>query len=162
MKKEETSIQTISKDPAIYEVGFHIVPTVNEGSLGERVTAIRDVILANGGTIIADEYPKHIELAYSMTKVVSNKRALYSSAYFGWLKFEVEPKGAKAINDQLKSDDFIIRYLLVKTVRENTMAPKKVFAKRTEETARPEEKVEEKPAMTEEELDKTIEDLVIA
>jgi len=163
MEKNNISIEAIPNDPKIYEVGFHIVPTVPEDDLGLRVTAIRDVIESNGGHVIADEYPKHLELSYAMTKTVSNKRALYRSSYFGWIKFEVEPKAAIAIDTALKSDDFILRFILVKTVRENTMAPKKVFtAKRSEEGSRSEEKAEVKPVLTEEELDKTIDDLVIS
>ncbi len=140
------------------------MPIVPEDGLGARVTAIRDVIEGKGGHVIADEYPKLIDLTYAMTKVASNKRALYSSAYFGWIKFETDPASVKAIETGLKSDDFILRFILVGTVRENTMVPKKVLmAKRSEDgTPKVEEKVEEKPQLTEEELDKTIEDLVIS
>ena len=164
MKKEDISIEVIPNDPKVYEVGFHIVPIVAENDLGARVTAIRDVIESKGGHMIADESPKHIELTYAMTKIASNKRALYRSAYFGWMKFETNPEHIKTIEAGLKSDDNILRYILVSTVRENTMVPKKVLqAKRSEDgSPRVEEKVEDKPQLTEEELDKTIEDLVIS
>ncbi len=164
MTNKEISIEVIPNDPKIYEIGFHIVPTVPEDGVGARVTAIRDVIEGKGGHVIGDEFPRHMELTYAMTKVASNKRALYRSAYFGWIKFEVDPKDIKAIDAELKADDFVLRFILVKTVRENTMAPKKALqVKRGEEAPeKPVEKVEEKPALSEEELDKTIEDLVIS
>jgi ribosomal protein S6 len=162
MENKDTSIEAVGKDRGIYEVGFHIVPIVAEDDLGVRVTAIRDVIEAAGGSMIADEYPRHMELSYPMVKVAANKRALHHSAYFGWMKFEVEPAGAKEIEKKLKEDNFILRFLLVKTVRENTMVPKKVLQqKRESEVAQP-EKVEDKPVLTEAEIDKTIEDLVIS
>jgi hypothetical protein len=94
-------------------------------------------------------------------KVVSNKRATHHASYFGWVKFEVVPAGAKAIDKKLKSEDNILRFILVKTVRENTMVPKKVLQQKRGEEGRVEEKVEEKPVLTEAEMDKTIEDLVI-
>lgn len=164
MKKEQISIEATPNDPKIYEIGFHIVPTVPEDGLGARVTAIRDVIEGNGGHVIADEYPKHMELSYPMTKVASNKRSLYRTAYFGWIKFEVDPAKVKAIELGVKKDDLVLRFIMVKTVRENTMVPKKVLQqKRGEETSpRAEEKVEEKPALSAEELDKTIDELVIS
>lgn len=164
MKKEKVSIEVIPNDPKIYEVGFHIVPTVPEDGLGARVTAIRDVIESNGGHVIADEYPKHMELSYPITKVVSNKRALHRSAYFGWLKFEVDPASMKAIEGALKKDDYLLRFIVVKTVRENTMVPKKILQQKRSEEGEPkgEVKVEEKPILSAEELDKTIEDLVIS
>lgn len=165
MKNKEISIEVTPNDPKIYEIGFHIVPTVPEDGIGARVTAIRDVIESKGAHVIADEFPRHTELTYGITKVASNKRALYRTAYFGWIKFEIDPKEIKSIEAELKADDFILRFILVKTVRENTMAPKKALQAKREESGDKvvrEEKAEEKPQLSEEELDKTIEDLVIS
>ena len=164
MENKVISIEAIPNDPKIYEVGLHIVPTVPEDGLGARVTAIRDVIESAGGHVIADEYPKHMDLSYPITKIADNKRALHHSAYFGWLKFEVDPSSMKAIEETIKKDDYVLRFIIVKTVRENTMVPKKVLQqKRGEEgVVKPEEKVEDKPVLSAEELDKTIDDLVIS
>ena len=160
----EKELENISASPQVYEVGFHIIPTVAEGDLGVEVTAVSDAIDAAGGRRIADEYPKLIDLAYPMVKISSNKRTMYHSAHFGWMKFEIEPGRIHAIDGALKKNELIIRFILVKTVRENTMVPRKVFQqqKRIEETPRVVTKAAEKPVMTEEELDKTIEDLVIS
>ena len=159
----EKELEKLTAPPQVYEVGFHIIPTVAEDDLGVQVTAVRDIIEAAGGRMIADEYPKHIDLAYPMQKIVSNKRSLHHSAYFGWMKFDAEPKSIRAIDGALKKNEFVIRFILVKTVREITMVPRKLLReKHPEETHRVPSKVEEKPAMTEEELDKTIEDLVIS
>lgn len=159
----ENELENITALPQVYEVGFHIIPTIAENDLGVEVTRVRDIIEAAGGRMIADEYPKHIDLAYPMVKITSNKRAIHHSAYFGWMKFEVEPKSVRAIEAALKGNESVIRFILVKTVRENTMVPKKVLReKRQESVERAPEKVVEKPLLTEEELDKTIEDLVIS
>ncbi len=161
MENKEITVESIGKEPQIYEVGFHIVPIVAEDDLGVRVTAIRDVIEAQKGMVIADEYPKHMELSYPMLKIAANKRALHHSAYFGWMKFEALPSAAKAIDEALKKDDYVLRYILIKTVRENTMVPKKVFQQKRADESRADEKAEDKPVLTEAEIDKTIEDLVI-
>ncbi|OGZ08437.1 MAG: hypothetical protein A3C93_01475 [Candidatus Lloydbacteria bacterium RIFCSPHIGHO2_02_FULL_54_17] len=159
----ENELENFAPLPRVYEVGFHISPTIAEEDLGIRVTAVRDAVEAAGGRMIADEYPKHIDLAYPIVKVSANKRATHHSAYFGWMKFDMEPKGAKVLDATLKKDDYILRFILVQTVRENTMAPKKVLTqKRAEEVVRTKESAPEKPAMSEEELDKTIEELVIS
>lgn len=163
MENKDKNIEDTSGVQSIYEIGFHLVPVVAENDLGVRVTAIRDIIEVNGGKMIADEYPKQMELAYPMVKIAANKRAIYQTSYFGWVKFECDASKAKSVEAALKADDFILRFLFVKTVRENTMAPKKALVKRSEEgSTKSEEKVEEKPQLTEEELDKTIEDLVIS
>lgn len=162
MENKEMNIEDIGNDPLVYEVGFHIIPIIVEDDLGARVTAIRDVIEEHKGKMIADEYPKHLDLAYPMVKIASNKRATYHSAYFGWMKFEVEPKDAKAIQAKLMADDNILRFIFVKTVRENTMVPKKIFTQKRPDETKSEEKREIITPMSEEELDKTIEELVIA
>ena len=163
MENKEITVEEVAKEREVYEVGFHIVPIVAESDIGIRVTAIRDAIESAGGSMIADEYPRFMDLAYPMVKVAANKRATHHTAYFGWMKFEVEPKGAKAIEEKLKLDDQILRFIFVKTVRENTMVPKKVLQQKSrDESTKEEVKEEEKPVMTEAELDKTIEDLVIS
>lgn len=159
----EKELEKLTVEPQVYEVGFHIVPTVAEADLGVEVTRVRDIIESAGGRAIADEYPKHIDLAYPMVKIAANKRAIYHSSYFGWMKFDAEPSAARAIDTAFKQNASIIRFILIKTVRENTMVPKKVLReKRSESVERTPEKVVEKPVMTDEELDKTIEDLVIS
>ncbi len=162
MEEELLVTEHVEKDRGIYEVGYHVLPMVGEEGLGKEVTTVRDAIESQGGSVFADEYPKHLDLAYPMVKVRANKRTAYHSAYFGWMKFEATPGAAEAIGDVLKKNEHILRFLLVKTVRESTLAPKKTLRDRREELQRGDEaKAEPKVEMTEEELDKTIEELVI-
>ena len=147
----------------VYEVGFHVVSSVPEEEVGARVAHVHDVIEKYGGVIISEEFPKAMELAFPMVKVVSNQRKTYTSSYFGWVKFEGPTSSAPAVKKDLDADDKMLRFIIVKTVKENTLMPKKLIAQagrqddREERTARKEEK--EKPAMTDAELDKTIDEL---
>jgi ribosomal protein S6 len=119
-------------DKTIYEVGFNIVPTLDAASLKARVDAIRALVTADGGAVIAEGEAKKIDLAYEMVHVAENKRAKFTSAYFGWIKFEASPAYAKAIAQAMKDDQEVIRFLLVKTVREDTMAPRALTEKEDE------------------------------
>jgi len=162
MEELQKELAQIADDRKVYEVGYHIIPTISAERLGAEVTRVRDVLESESATVIADEYPKHLDLAFPIVKIANNKRATYTSAYFGWIKFEATGKGVKVIDTALKMNENVLRFIIVKTVRENTIAPKKLYqAKREDE--RPEAKPEAKPevVMTEEELDKTIEELVI-
>ncbi len=159
---KDIPVTDVAKDPVIYEVGYHIVPLVGEDNLGARVTKVRDVIESQKGSIISDEFPKSMDLAYPMSKLADNKRATYASTYFGWFKFQVEPAAIKAIDAALKKDNEILRYILIKTVREDTMSPKKALREAKREDGGVSEPREAKPKMTEEEMDKTVEDLVSA
>ncbi len=155
---KEMTIDAIGADGRIYEVGFLIAPTVNEDGLAARVAAIREAINSINGTVIAEGAAKKMDLAYPMTKVAQNKRGTFSSAYFGWFKFEAEPKGAKEVAAVLKADDDIVRFLLVKTVREDTMAPRKLFAKKKEDGEG--EDAAPAPAVSEAEIDASIDKLI--
>ncbi|HXK38443.1 MAG TPA: 30S ribosomal protein S6 [Candidatus Paceibacterota bacterium] len=157
MEKDMT-IDAIGADERIYEVGFLIIPTVNEDGLVARVAAIREAINSINGTVIAEGAAKKIDLAYPMTKVAQNKRATYSSAYSGWFKFEAEPKGAKEIATVLKADEDVLRFLLIKTVREDTMAPRKLFEKKKE--GKDADEAEVAPVATEAEIDASIDKLI--
>jgi ribosomal protein S6 len=157
MEKDMT-IDAIGADERIYEVGFLIIPTVNEDGLAARVAAIREAINSINGTVIAEGAAKKIDLAYPMTKVAQNKRATYTSAYSGWFKFEAEPKGAKEVAAAVKADEDVLRFLLVKTVREDTMAPRKLFAKKKEgEEA---EDTEVAPVVSDADIDASIDKLI--
>ncbi len=113
----------------VYEVGYLIVPTVAEENVGAEVTKLKDTLTAHNATFIADEYPKMMELAYEMTRTIANKKAKFTTGYFGWIKFEMTAADVVALKPELDRNESIIRYLLVKTVRESTMAVKRTYTK---------------------------------
>jgi len=86
-------------------------------------------------------------------------------AYFGWIKFELEPDSVLQLKENLEQNDSLLRFLIIKTVRENTLVPKKPLAKtgsykkRREPVATKEEKVEKE--IDKEAVDKKIEELVL-
>ena len=65
------------------------------------------------------------ELAYEMTRVVNNINVRFNEGYFGWIKFELDGDKVKDLEKGLKLDEEVIRYLVVKTVRENTVYTKR-------------------------------------
>ena len=111
--------------------------------------------------IIAEELPVFIDLAYTIVKTVDHKNKRFDEAYFGWIKFEGTPSGIAELEEGLKKDENVLRYLVVKTIRENTFIAKKFTGakvKEVEEAPVAEEAVEE--VQSEEVLDKAIEELV--
>lgn len=161
----EINTENKNTESKIYEVGYLLVPELAEAAVAEEVNNIKTIILDTfGGSEISSEMPKAIELAYEMEKQVGAKKEKYGRAHFGWIKFELESGKINEIKSALEKDNRIIRFLIIKTVRENTMAVKKVFTRPVAvATARRKTELEGEPvpSMTEEELDKTIEELVI-
>ncbi len=163
-KKTEAKTEKELKDSRIYEVGYLLVPSIPEEEVGAEYGNLKELVGSFGGVVVSDEMPKMIGLAYQMVKVVSNIRHKYDSAYFGWTKFEMDPEKVLELKKKLDMDAKVIRFLITKTVRENTIASKRFIGKdmiRRKPQAR---KEDEGPAVeiNKEEIDKEIEALVAA
>ena len=166
MAKEKEVVEVIDDlneaKGSVYEVGYIMVPTIAEENLGGEVTAFKDMLTEHGATFISDEHPKMMELSYEMSRSIANKRQKFSYGYFGWVKFECTPVQAKVVKDILDKNEKLVRYLLIKTVRENTMSPKRPYGK-TEGGMRrkftPKEEVS--GPINEETIDKEIDALVV-
>lgn len=140
---KEVVLETL--DPRVYEVGYLLSPAVRDENLASALEKIQDAITVSGGTIISDGEPEFIDLAYEMTRVIENKNIRFTQAYFGWIKFTLEPKQLVLINEALAANTDIIRFLTLKTVEENTIVAKnplsKILKKRKEEVAAVEEEI---------------------
>jgi ribosomal protein S6 len=148
----------------VYELGYHIVSTVAEENLPKEVEALKVIILKDGGSLVSEGEPKLINLAYPMTKSVADIKKKFTSAYFGWIKFETKSELMPGIKKAVDNQSNVLRYLLIKTVRENTMftpklnvrAPAKEEAPKTKKSI----KTDEVKATSMEDIDKSIEELV--
>lgn len=150
----------------VYEVGFLLTPTISEDEMPAVYGSIKELVASFGGEIISDELPKMIGLAYAMSKVLKNIRHKFDSAYFGWIKFSMDPEKVLELKKKLDLDLNIIRFLTMKTVKENTIATKR-FAHREGYRRSPvmkkKEGSEESAApINKEEIDKEIDAMVEA
>ncbi|MEK7635132.1 MAG: 30S ribosomal protein S6 [Patescibacteria group bacterium] len=152
-------------DVQVYEVGFHILPTVPEEKLPELVLKIKDSITQNGGEIISDDFPKMRVLAYEIKKRVETKYSTFNKAYFGWVKFEILPVFVAKLKTEMETNPDVLRFIIIKTVRENTMhspkAPMVMKTGATEEVKIPEFVPTEKVEISEADIDKSIDELLI-
>src|SRR3989344_9079230 len=104
-------------EPRIYELGYHLVPTLAAEQIPEASGAVRGMIERISKDIIAEELPVFIDLAYQIVKTVDHKNKRFDEAYFGWIKFEASPAGIAELEEGLKKDENVLRYLIVKTIR---------------------------------------------
>lgn len=109
----------------VYEVSFILDNRLDESAALEKGNALKQSIAAKKGSFISEEAPYLRELAYEMVRVVNNVNVKFSQGYFGWIKFELAEDKVKELEAELKLDQEVIRFLIVKTVRDNT-----VFTKR--------------------------------
>jgi len=122
--KEENEISE-GGDARVYELGYLLVPTIKEEDVPAMYGNIKEFVVNLGGVTIADEIPKMISLAYPMTKVTANVRGKFSTAYFGWTKFTMNAGKVLELKKKLDLDPNFVRFLILKTVKENTIAAKR-------------------------------------
>jgi ribosomal protein S6 len=155
--------ETEGAEPKVYEVGYLLVPKISEEELPEVYGNLKELISSLGGRMIADEMPVMIPLAYAMQKTVQNVRAKYDTAYFGWVKFYMDAKAVSELKKKLDLDANIIRFLILKTVKENTIAAKRFMHKdisRKKFTAKKTGEGEEALPINKEEIDKEIDAMI--
>lgn len=115
----------VEANERVYELGYLVVPTVSTEDVPVLYGNLKELVLSHGGVVISDEIPKMIPLAYSMVKVVANVRSKFNTAYFGWTKFTMGSDKVLELKKKLDLDPKIIRFLILKTVKENTIAAKR-------------------------------------
>ncbi len=146
-------------DKTIYEIGYNLIPTISEEGVAKEVGKIKEKITSLGGAVISDEYPNQIKLAYEMTKEIENKNVRFTSAYFGWIKFELEPEAVAEVKKMADSDLNVLRFIIIKTVRENTMYTPKLAKPVRRPSSEDMADVEALP-IDEEAVDKKIDELI--
>jgi ribosomal protein S6 len=158
----EEMTQTEVSDNGVYEVGFLLVPEITEEKLPEIFGTLKNVILDKGAVAISEEFPKLISLAYTMERTINNKIERFNEGYFGWIKFELPSEKVEDLEATLRLRIDLVRHLLVKTVRENTIASKKGFGVRRRPGGKDEVKdnTSAAPEMSKEQIDREIEALV--
>lgn len=117
----------------VYEVGFHLNPALPEGEVLGKVTDLKQAISLRGGVFISEGFPATRPLAYTITKRVGNENKRFNQSYFGWIKFEMTPELIVDLKKMLEGDVDIIRFLIIKTVREDTMLSSKPEFRLTED-----------------------------
>ena len=160
-------VETLEKEGGVqvYELGYHIVSTVAEENLSKEAEALKAIVLKDGGSLVSLGEPKLINLAYSMTKSVADTKKKFNTAYFGWLKFETKSELMPMIKKAVDANPNVLRYLLIKTVRENTLYTPKLNSVKVVEKEAPKAKksikTDEVKATSVEDIDKSIDELVL-
>ena len=156
---KEENLMDEGVDPRVYELGYLLAPTIS----GEEVPALygnlKELVASFGGAPITDEMPRMTALAYSMDKVVSNIRNKFNNAYFGWMKFSMTPEKVLELKKKLDLSPDLIRFLILKTVKENTIAARRFVGRDATHRKIPSmhtEIVEEATPINKEEIDKEI------
>ena len=144
----------------VYEIGFHIAPIAGDEGVSREVGEIKTILDGLGAVVVSEDFPRLRTLAYSLSKVIGGVKRTFNEAYFGWVKFEAEPEAAEKLKAEVEKLANVVRFLIIKTVKENTLyAPK--FVDKNKEAGKKEEGEEKNEIVDEGEVDKAIEELVV-
>jgi len=129
MQEMENIIEKSETGGRVYELGYLLVPTISEEEVPAVYGNLKELVASHGGVMISDDMPRMIPLAYEMLKVVQNVRSKFTNAYFGWVKFEMGADQIGEMKKKLDLDPNVLRFLIIKTVRENTIAAKRFVSR---------------------------------
>lgn len=168
MVKKAAATDTVPADTEVvlhvYEAGYHITPQTKEEDVEKVMGGIRTVIEKAGGNFIAEGAPALMKLAFPMYAREGDKNIEYDRGYFGWLKFEATAEAAGAMSAYLKEILSVFRFIVFRTVREDTRAKIKAPTLREVkrgDTLKTTARKAEEPAgpVSEEQLEKVLEDI---
>jgi len=160
----EDSIEEGSEEGAsrVYELGFHIVSSVLAEEIPREFGNVKSMLEKHGAIFISEEMPALLPLAYPMFKVFGTKKEKFVEAYFGWIKFDATVDAIVEIKKEVEAYENVLRFIIMKTVRENTMIQPKLASKKpesdkkTETTTDSEDVVEESIETIDESIDKLV------
>lgn len=96
--------------PRPYELAYHLMADIEESAALARMHELEKLITSQGGNIIASREPKKIHLSYPL----SHKHY----AFFGVMDFRGMPELIEELNQQMKLQEGILRYMIVKKPEE--------------------------------------------
>lgn len=123
MPATEVNTGAYTDEVTSYEFAFHILPTVAEGEVPETLSQIKAHITNAGGVIFDEETPERIDLVYPVVRHLEGKNRTFASSYFGWVRFRLEGEKMAHLEEELRTDGNILRFLMVKLGKEAEANP---------------------------------------
>jgi ribosomal protein S6 len=103
----------------VYELGYHILPTLSEDEVAKVVTALKGELSKMGAEVIAEAHPTMTTLAYELGKDIENKNrkfgthcgvSVYNERLINELKNYVDIKVFAEYSDESTNDpDYVVR-----------------------------------------------------
>lgn len=138
----------------LYELTYIASPDYNPEEITEVLKKITNFIIEKNGSIEQEKDPVKIKLSYPIKKK--------SEAFLITIIFNLTPDNIKELEKELKAENQILRYLIIKLKREKAKKEKASIPKiiKTEISSKTTEKAQ-KPIKAEiNEIDKKIEEIL--
>lgn len=114
-REDALTVEDAGTEPRVYELAFHLDPELSETDAEKAYQAIRGT---QKGEVIAEGEPEKVALAYTISRSENAGRRDFDSAYFCWFAYEADGEGHEAVIDAVKAEKRVIRFLDIRTTRE--------------------------------------------
>ena len=126
---------------SIYEIGYILVPSLPQEKVSEQASLFTEILAKNAASVIDEETPSSISLAYEMDKSSGGgTHQRFDQGYFGWVKFSCPSSAIETIRKSFDQNPFALRTLAISVPRERTY-----LGKRSKSEAKPEDKPAKAP-----------------
>lgn len=145
------------KEQQNYELAFHLNPNLEETRVTEAKQALEKSITGRNGNVLFSKEPEKIHLSYPIDK--------NDYAFFGYIQFTIETAEGtlKELNDELKLNGDVLRYLVVKVPsagqRREAVLKQVKARERVEKRVKEKEQAAATPEQTKE-MEKKLEDIL--
>lgn len=131
MPATEATVATLPMDEQnSYEFAFHVLPTVAEGEVAPVYTGLKALITKAEGSILDEEAPERVDLAYEVAKSIEGKNRKFRSAYFGWVRFKLDAEKLAKLTEAIDAETTLLRYLIIKLTKLEEASPYKFHENR--------------------------------
>lgn len=113
----------VEREPAAYELAYHVLPTVAEGEVDSVTAEIKALITKAGGQIFDEEVADRFELAYEIEKYLEGRYRRFSSAYFGWVRFRLDAAQLALVNEEIEAHKSMLRSLVIRLTKAEEQNP---------------------------------------
>ena len=116
-----TEIKETMTEAKVYEICYILSPNFDNDTVQEKIKSLKQSVASLGASFISEEEPFLRDISYQMIRVVKNINKRFNTGYYGWVKIEIDPSNIKALDNLLKDDQDIIRYIIVLADKENNI-----------------------------------------
>jgi len=118
--------KTMNESSKLYELGFHIVGTIDSNKVASVIDEIKSLITTHHGDIVREGEVREITLAYTMVKHIAGVNKKYNQTFFDWIKFTMNTDDVANLKSAVDSNERILRFILVKTVNDDEHSTSKM------------------------------------
>lgn len=111
------------RELAAYEIAYHVLPTVAEGEVDSVTAELKNFITTAGGQIFDEEAAERFELAYEIEKYLEGRYRNFGSAYFGWVRFRLEPQALASVVEAVEEHKSVLRSLTIRLTKAEEANP---------------------------------------